>query len=58
MEDTLGFGVVVIHSKKKKTVQLSNFGDIGTKFEWDFTYCHNYFSIEPAKGYLPPHEEF
>lgn len=57
MEDTIGFGMVVLHSKKKKRLQLSNLGDIGAKFEWDFTYCQNYFSITPDKGFLPPHED-
>lgn len=32
MEDTVGFGTVVVNSKISKTVQLSNFGDIGSKF--------------------------
>lgn len=57
MEDTIGFGVVVIHSKKTKSLQLSNLGDIGAKFEWDFQYCKKYFSISPERGFLPPHED-
>lgn len=32
MEDTIGFGTVVVNSKIAKTMQLSNFGDIGSKF--------------------------
>ncbi|EGR29178.1 hypothetical protein IMG5_161280 [Ichthyophthirius multifiliis] len=57
MEDTIGFGVVVINSIKTKVIQLTNLGDIGTKFEWDFQFCKNYFSISPEKGFLPPHED-
>jgi hydrocephalus-inducing protein len=55
MEDTVGFGTVVIDSKITKTVQLSNFGDVGSKFEWDTTFCGKYFTINPQKGYLLPH---
>lgn len=57
MEDTVGFGTVVMNSKISKTVQLSNFGDIGSKFEWDMTFCGKYFTISPEKGYLVPHED-
>lgn len=32
-------------------------GDIGAKFEWDFSYCSKYFTINPIKGFLPPHED-
>ena len=32
MEDTVGFGTVVVNSKITKTIQLSNFGDVGSKF--------------------------
>lgn len=55
MEDTVGFGTVVVNSKITKTVQLSNFGDIGAKFEWDTAFCGKYFTISPSKGYLVPH---
>lgn len=55
MEDTVGFGTVVVNSKITKTVQLSNFGDIGAKFDWDTTFCGKYFTISPSKGYLVPH---
>lgn len=47
MEDTVGFGTVVINSKITKTIQLSNFGDIGSKFEWDTKFCGKYFTISP-----------
>lgn len=57
MEDTVGFGTVVVNSKITKAIQLSNFGDIGSKFEWDTTFCGKYFSIQPEKGYLLPHED-
>lgn len=57
MEDTVGFGTVVVNSKITKTIQLSNFGDIGSKFEWDTAFCGKYFSISPEKGYLLPHED-
>lgn len=35
MEDTIGFGAVVINSKFSKNVQLANLGDVGCKFSWD-----------------------
>lgn len=57
MEGTLGFGVVVIHSKKTKMLQLSNLGDIGAKFSWDFTFCEKFFTISPQNGFIPPHED-
>lgn len=47
MEDTVGFGTVVINSKITKTIQLSNFGDIGSNFEWDTRFCGKYFTIVP-----------
>ncbi|EGR28756.1 hypothetical protein IMG5_169530, partial [Ichthyophthirius multifiliis] len=56
-EENIGFGVVVINSKKQKTLTVSNMGDIGAKFEWDFSYCSKYFTINPIKGFLPPHED-
>ncbi len=34
MEESIGFGVVVINSKKTKNLQLSNLGDIGAKYQW------------------------
>lgn len=39
MEETIGFGTVVINSKLTKTVQFANLGDIGAKFAWDTTFC-------------------
>lgn len=57
MEDTVGFGTVVVNSKISKTIQLSNFGDIGSKFEWDTIFCGKFFTIQPQKGYLLPHED-
>lgn len=50
LEDTVGFGVVVINSKKTLPVNLSNMGDIGAKFEWDTTFCKKFFTISPSKG--------
>lgn len=39
MEETVGFGTVVSNSKVSKSIQLANLGDIGTRFEWDTTFC-------------------
>ena len=47
MEDTVGFGTVVVNSKITKTIQLSNFGDVGSKFEWDTVFCGKFFTIQP-----------
>ena len=57
MEDTVGFGPVVLESKCLKTVQLANLGDVGAKFIWEDHYCNQIFSIHPHKGYIPPHED-
>lgn len=57
MEETVGFGTVVVDSKITKTIQLSNFGDIGSKFEWDMTFSAKYFTMTPQSGYLVPHED-
>lgn len=39
MEDTLGFGPVVVQSKLVKQLQLANLGDIGAHFNWDLSFC-------------------
>lgn len=57
MEDTLGFGSVVINSKLTKTLQLTNLGDIGAKFNWDTQLCSKYFTVNPLKGICPAHED-
>ena len=51
----VGFGTVVINSKISKTIQLSNFGDVPSKFEWDTKFCGKYFTISPEKGHLNAH---
>jgi hydrocephalus-inducing protein len=57
MEDTVGFGTVVVNSTTSKQVQLANLGDIGARFAWQTDFCRNFFTIFPEKGYLPPHED-
>lgn len=57
MEDTIGFGAVVINSRLTKTVQLSNLGDVAAKFKWDDSFCRNYFTISPLQGTIPAHED-
>lgn len=47
MEDTVGFGPVVINSKLVKYLQLANMGDIGAQFQWDTSFCKQLFSIYP-----------
>lgn len=47
MEDTLGFGPVVVQSKLVKQLQLANLGDIGAHFNWDLSFCKQFFSIQP-----------
>jgi hydrocephalus-inducing protein len=57
MEDnTQHFGKVFLRSKKAQTIQLSNLGDIGGKFEWDSTYYKDYFTISPKRGHISPHD--
>jgi hydrocephalus-inducing protein len=46
--DSLPFGTVVLGSKTTKHLQLSNTGDIGTKFAWDAKLFKPHFSIYPA----------
>ena len=46
--DSLPFGTVVLGSKTTKQLQLSNTGDIGTKFAWDPKMFKPHFSIYPA----------
>jgi len=50
--DSLPFGTVVLGSKTTKQLQLSNTGDIGTKFAWDPKMFKPHFSIYPAEGFL------
>jgi len=57
MEDTVSFGAVVVNSKKIKSLQLSNLGDIACKYQWDTAFCSKYFTIVPNKGHLAPHED-
>lgn len=57
MEDTLGFGPVVINSKLTKSIQMANLGDVGTRFEWETQFCNKYFTIAPESGFIPPHED-
>lgn len=57
MEDTVGFGAVVIGSKVSKQLQLTNLGDIGAKFRWETELCANYFTITPVSGTCPAHED-
>lgn len=57
MEDTIGFGAVVINSRLTKTVQLSNLGDVAAKFKWDDSFCRICFTITPLQGTIPAHED-
>ena len=57
VEDTVGFGAVVLNSKLTKSVQLANLGDIGAKFAWETGLCKNYFTISPETGSIPAHED-
>lgn len=47
MEDTIGFGSVVINSKFTRQVQMINLGDIGAHFTWDTRFCEQFFTISP-----------
>jgi hydrocephalus-inducing protein len=57
MEDTLGFGPVVVQSKLVKQLQLANLGDIGAHFHWDLSFCKQFFSIQPQQGYIAANED-
>ncbi len=57
LEQTVGFGAVVVNSKLTRTIQLSNLGDIGCHFSWDTRFCRRFFTIAPESGFLPPHDE-
>mmetsp|Transcript_4036 Transcript_4036/g.9628 ORF Transcript_4036/g.9628 Transcript_4036/m.9628 type:complete len:4944 (+) Transcript_4036:104-14935(+) len=55
--DTLFFGAVVANSRTTRRLQLENVGDIGTKFAWAAERCQPDFTIEPADGFIGPHDE-
>ena len=57
LADTAGFGPVVIGSKSTKEVTAVNLGDINAKFQWDTTFCKDYFTIYPERGIIPAHED-
>ena len=48
------FGSVVVSNQVKRKVLLSNTGDIGTRFQWDFSPAKEFFDIAPVQGYVPP----
>jgi hydrocephalus-inducing protein len=48
--DSLPFGSVVLGSSTVKKLQLSNTGDVGTRFAWDTKALGPHFSIFPAGG--------
>jgi len=58
LEDTIGFGSVVLGSKVTKKCQVVNLGDVPAKFSWDTTFCKRYFTIKPQNGVIPAHEDF
>ena len=57
LQDTIGFGSVVVNSKLHREVQVVNLGDVRAKFNWDTTYCGRYYTITPASGVIPAHED-
>jgi hydrocephalus-inducing protein len=52
--EELHFGTVVVGNSVKRKLLMSNVGDIGTKFSWDFAPAKDIFDISPVQGYLPP----
>ena len=57
-QDSVGFGSVVVNSKLTREIRVENLGDINAKFAWDTTYCGKYYTITPASGIIPAHEDF
>ena len=57
LENTAGFGPVVINSKLTKKYQIVNLGDIHAKFNWETDKCKRYFTVHPQSGVLPAHED-
>lgn len=57
LQDTVGFGSVVINSKLTREVQVVNLGDVKAKFNWDTAFCGRYYTITPASGTIPAHED-
>jgi len=57
LQDTIGFGSVVVNSKLTREVQLVNLGDVKAKFNWDTTFCGRYYTITPSSGVVPAHED-
>lgn len=58
LQDTVGFGSVVINSKLTREVQVVNLGDVRAYFEWDTFLCERYYTITPTSGVIPAHEDF
>eukprot|EP00879_Flechtneria_rotunda_P018040 GHRR01018909.1.p1 GENE.GHRR01018909.1~~GHRR01018909.1.p1 ORF type:complete len:542 (+),score=201.99 GHRR01018909.1:696-2321(+) len=55
--DSIPFGSVVLGSRTSKRLQLSNNGDVGSKFVWDTKPLAPNFSISPAEGFLAPGQD-
>ena len=58
LQDTVGFGSVIVGSRLVREVQVVNLGDVKAKFNWDTTFCGRYYTITPASGVIPAHEDF
>ncbi|KAG2489301.1 hypothetical protein HYH03_012133 [Edaphochlamys debaryana] len=55
--ESLPFGPVVLGSRAVKRLQLSNTGDVGSKFVWDTKPLAGQFTIFPADGFLAPGQD-
>lgn len=54
MDEVIAFGSVVKGSRRSKTLQLSNFGDVKAFFKWDSKAYAKHFTITPSSGYIAP----
>jgi len=52
--DKMPFGSIILNSHVHKKLNLTNFGDVGSKFQWAETY-KPHFSIEPSEGFIAAH---
>jgi len=52
--DKMPFGSIILNSNVTKKLNLTNFGDVGCKFQWIESY-KPHFSISPAEGFIAAH---
>lgn len=52
--DKLPFGSIILNSTVSKKLNLTNFGDVGSKFQWSDAF-KPHFSVTPSEGFVAAH---